>query len=94
MFVAAVDEIYITCIMSIGTMQAEVPLKTSYREKGYDATATSMPLLETAGKEMEADDNSEETPPDNYRTRSLVALCCFCPVGVKALSQSLIVRIV
>jgi len=95
MFVAAVDEIYITCFMSIDTMQAEVPLKTSYsKEKGYDATATSMPLLVTAEKEMEADDNSEETPPDNHRTRSLVALCCFCPVGVKALSQSLIVRII
>jgi len=60
----------------------------------YDATATSMPLLVTAKKEMEVDDTSEKTPPDNYRARSLVALLCFCPVGVKALSQSLIVSII
>ena len=56
--------------------------------------ATSMPLLVTAEKEMEVNDNSEKTPPDNYRARSLVALFCFCPVGVKALSQSLIVSVI
>lgn len=80
--------------LHVDTMQAEVPLKTSYKDQtGYDATATSVPLLVTAEKEAEEEGISKETPPDNYRSRSLAALCCFCPVGVKALSQSFTVRI-
>jgi len=43
---------------------------------------------------MEMGDVGKSTQSDNHLKESLFALVCFCPVGVKALSQSLIVSII
>lgn len=72
-------------------MQDHVPLRSSYREWGYDALATTTSLSDF--EQTEAEERSVsigwQSHPDNYRKMSLLALCCCCPVGVKAFRQSL-----
>ena len=72
-------------------MQDHVPLRSSYREWGYDALATTTSLSDF--EQTEAEERSLsigwQPHPDNYRKMSLLALCCCCPVGVKAFRQSL-----
>lgn len=72
-------------------MQDHVPLRSSYQEWGYDALATTTSLSDF--EQTEAEERSVsigwQPHPDNYRKMSLLALCCCCPVGVKAFRQSL-----
>ena len=72
-------------------MQDHVPLRSSYQEWGYDALATTTSLSDF--EQTEAEERSLsigwQPHPDNYRKMSLLALCCCCPVGVKASRQPL-----
>ena len=72
--------------------QAQLPLRVGYKHRSYDALATCV-LLSDSEKEIEMSrvDQEPSVHPDNFRKWSLLALCCFCPVGVKALSHSLTV---
>ena len=75
-------------------MQVQLPLIAAYKHRTYDALATSVPLSDYDEEEMEVGDVGKSTQPDNHLKESLFALVCFCPVGVKALGQSLIVSII
>ena len=68
----------------------QLPLRADYKHRSYDALATSVPLSGYE-EEMEVGGDSNNTQPDNHMMQSLFALGCFCPVGVKALGQSLTV---
>ena len=69
-------------------MEDHVPLRSSYREWSYDALATTTSLSDFEQTEGSVS-VGWQPHPDNYRKVSLIALCCCCPVGVKAFRQSL-----